>query len=138
MKREFAAPLCAVDTVGEAGADRIEGVKEIVTADPYLIGHYPDFTIYPGVFTVESVHQLVRRWAVTRHGDRTRAELVSIDSVAFLAPLLPGDTLRMSCQVTEESETSTVRVKARCTRSDGALTGRMKLGLRIHREDVDA
>ena len=27
--------------------------------DPYLQGHFPEVTIYPGVFLIESLHQAV-------------------------------------------------------------------------------
>ncbi|MFE4534366.1 3-hydroxyacyl-ACP dehydratase FabZ family protein [Streptomyces scopuliridis] len=137
MSRRFAAPLDAVDTVdgaARAGGTRIEAVKRIVAGDPYLGGHYPDFTIYPGVFTIESVHQAVRRWAAERYGPGTAVELTSITSVSFAAPLLPGDTMSIGCDVTGQDDPSTVRVKARCHRADGALAARMTLGLRIHRE----
>lgn len=135
MSRRFAAPLAAVDSVDSAAGTRIEAVKRIVSDDPYLVGHYPDFTIYPGVFTIESVHQAVRQWAAERHGPGTAVELTTITSVSFAAPLLPGDTMSIGCDVTDLDAPSTVRVKARCHRADGVLAGRMTLELRIHRED---
>ncbi|MBL1118502.1 hypothetical protein JK364_39975 [Streptomyces sp. 110] len=141
MSRRFAAPLTAVDTVdivdAPAGA-RVEAVKRIAGDDPYLGGHYPDFTIYPGVFTLESVHQAIRHWATERHGPGAVAELAAITSISFAAPLLPGDTLRIGCDLTTRDDTPTaVRAKVRCHRGDGALSARMTLELRIDRRDGD-
>ncbi len=141
MSRRFAAPLTAVDTVDiadTAAGARVEAVKRIAGEDPYLVGHYPDFTIYPGVFTLESVHQAIRHWATERHGPGAVAELAAITSISFAAPLLPGDTLRIGCDLTERDDTpTTVRAKVRCHRGDGALSARMTLELRIDRRDGD-
>lgn len=135
MSRRFAAPLTAVDTVDitdTPAGSRVEAVKRIVADDPYLAGHYPDFTIYPGVFSLESVHQAIRHWATRRHGPGTVAELTAVTSISFAAPLLPGDTLRIGCDLTERDGTPrTVRAKVRCHRADGALSARMTLELRI-------
>ncbi|MFF4480816.1 3-hydroxyacyl-ACP dehydratase FabZ family protein [Streptomyces melanosporofaciens] len=141
MSRRFAAPLTAVDTVDIAdtpGGARVEAVKRIAGEDPYLVGHYPDFTIYPGVFTLESVHQAIRHWATERHGPGAVAELAAITSISFAAPLLPGDTLRIGCDLTTRDDTpATARAKVRCHRGDGALSARMTLELRIDRRDGD-
>ncbi|MFD5389574.1 3-hydroxyacyl-ACP dehydratase FabZ family protein [Streptomyces sp. NPDC127074] len=141
MSRRFAAPLTAVDTVDIAdtlAGARVEAVKRIAAEDPYLVGHYPDFTIYPGVFTLESVHQAIRHWATERHGPGAVAELAAITSISFAAPLLPGDTLRIGCDLTTRDDTpATVRAKVRCHRGDGALSARMTLELRIDRRGGD-
>ncbi|MEV7085120.1 hypothetical protein AB0O07_04335 [Streptomyces sp. NPDC093085] len=155
VNRRFAAPLTAVDTdttvTGEAGGigsggTRVEAVKRIVADDPYLVGHYPELTIYPGVFTIESVHQTVRNWAARQHGESTAVELAAIASVSFAAPLYPGDTMTIGCDLTPmdtpstpstastasiPSTPSTLRVKARCHRADGALAARMTLVVRL-------
>lgn len=137
MSRRFAAPLTAVDRVGTCTATRVEAVKEIVADDPYLVGHYPDFTIYPGVFTLESVHQAVRLWAREHRGGHATADLVRIDSLSFAAPLLPGDTVHVGCDVTEDGDDPhLVRVRARCTRKDGTLAARATLGLRLREESA--
>ncbi|ATL88320.1 hypothetical protein DNK48_02210 [Streptomyces malaysiensis subsp. malaysiensis] len=141
MSRRFAAPLTAVDTVDIAdtpAGTRVEAVKRITGDEPYLVGHYPDFTIYPGVFTLESVHQTIRHWATERHGPGALAELATITSISFAAPLLPGDTLRIGCELTERDDApAAVRAKVRCHRGDGALSARMTLELRIDRRDGD-
>lgn len=139
MSRRFAAPLTAVDTVDiteTPAGSRVEAVKRIVADDPYLAGHYPDFTIYPGVFSLESVHQTIRHWAVRRHGPGTVAELTAVTSISFAAPLLPGDTLRIGCDLTEQDGAPrAVRAKVRCHRGDGALSARMNLELCVDRPD---
>lgn len=133
MSRTFAAPLQAIDRVESVSCSGVEAVKEIVSTDPYLCGHYPRFTIYPGIFTIESVHQAVRRMVALAHGEDAVAEIVSIVSVRFTAPLLPGDVLWVSCVgvPAKSTDTDAIRVKATCHRFDGAVAATMTLVLRV-------
>lgn len=129
--RTFAAPLSAVDGV-ERGEGTVTAVKDIVATDPYLAGHYPHFTIYPGVFSIETVYQAAR---AELERDGAEAELTGIHSVHFKAPLLPGDRLTAELVFRWTTE-DTVRVKARCHRADGESSGRVTLDLRVRRRDA--
>jgi 3-hydroxyacyl-[acyl-carrier-protein] dehydratase len=138
MTRNFAAPINAIDRIESMSETGIEAVKQIVADDPYLCGHYPDFTIYPGIFTIESVHQAVRKMVAAHLGEGVRTELASVVSVRLAAPLLPGDTLRVSCtrlskpaKNIETADPDTFRVKAGCYRSDGVMAAQMTLELRL-------
>lgn len=133
--RTFAAPLSAVDGVTH-GDGTVTAVKDIVATDPYLAGHYPHFTIYPGVFSIETVYQAAR--AVLER-DGARVELVGVHSVHFKAPLLPGDRLTADLTFhpsTADGSADTVRVKARCRRADGESSGRVTLDLRVRSRDA--
>lgn len=137
MRIDYAAPLSACDEVvidnssehnSENGVVRFEIHKKISADDSYLPGHYPGFVIYPGVFTVESVHQGAREvLARTRPGSGP-VRLTAIRSVRFRNLLLPGDTLRAVCELTPSADTDGLfRVKARCERADGTPTGTVDL-----------
>lgn len=134
----FAAPLTALDRWAPAsdGQDPSEdatadvevvAIKKIVDSDPYLVGHYPDFTVYPGVFIIETVYQGARAYLA----DGTHpvvTDLEAVDSVRFQAPLLPGDELTARCRIRKEGEGYVV--KAKCTRSGGDSAATMTLRLR--------
>ena len=47
--RHRATPVDAVDAVTHLADDEVAGVKHIRADDPYLEGHYPGLTTYPGV-----------------------------------------------------------------------------------------
>jgi 3-hydroxyacyl-[acyl-carrier-protein] dehydratase len=127
--RTFAAPLSAVDKLEIDDDGTVTAIKDIVAHDPYLAGHYPHFTIYPGVFSIETVYQAARA-ALSRDGGT--AELAGIISVHFKAPLLPGDRLTAELTLRPSPEDpSIVRVKARCTRADGQTAGRITLAMRV-------
>ncbi|MEU4744024.1 hypothetical protein AB0G02_26645 [Actinosynnema sp. NPDC023658] len=136
MKRTHAAPLTAVDRVEVLPGKGVRAEKDVVAHDPYLAGHYPHFTIYPGVFTIESVHQAVRRMVAAERGDGVRTEIDTIVSVSLSAPLLPGDVLRVQADRVPTAEDDLVRVKALCRRSDDVVAAKMTLVLRVHPEEA--
>lgn len=93
----YAAPLRAVDEVRVDGADggalTVRATKRVSVGDPYLEGHFPDVTIYPGVFVLESLRQAVVA-ALAPDAD-TVPRIVVVRSVRCLAPLLAGDLLHL-------------------------------------------
>jgi len=121
----FASPLIAIDDLTWQTATSAVATKQIVAMDPYLEGHYPDFTIYPGVFTIETVFQA----AATALGVAdTDLEISSIKSVRFQAPLLPGDRLTATLRFTPvDDDTAAVDVAADCRRGDGTACATIRL-----------
>ncbi|HEV2371949.1 MAG TPA: hypothetical protein VGS19_07265 [Streptosporangiaceae bacterium] len=96
--------------------------KQVRASDPYLCGHFPELTIYPGVFTLESVQQAVAGTV----GAPVR--IVLLRSARFLAPLLESDVLTVAGTVTHGPD-GCFEVDARCTREDGELTATVRARL---------
>lgn len=124
-----AAPLAAVDDYQVAASGEINAYKVIRADDPYLEGHYPDFTIYPGVFIIESVVQTVRLLAQETLEDADDLELAEVCSVRFTNPMLPGDTLRIRCECKPGAD-GMLQVKAECRTGGDAKAAQMKLVFR--------
>ncbi|MBP0450819.1 MULTISPECIES: 3-hydroxyacyl-ACP dehydratase FabZ family protein [unclassified Kitasatospora] len=123
--RRRAAPLAAVDGVTLVGDTEVTAVKAVHAADPYLDGHYPEFTIYPGVFIMESVNQAVDEFVARRFGAGRIADLTTVKSVRFTTPVLPGDTLQVSCTILADGDA--LAVNASCRNSAGATAAKLRL-----------
>lgn len=128
--RLHAAPLVAVDAYEIVSPEEITSTKAIRADDPYLDGHYPDFTIYPGIFIVESVVQTVRILTGQALDPPLEADLAAITSVRFITPMLPGDTLHIRCRCLL-TDGDLLSVKADCRTADGAAAAQMKLAFRL-------
>ncbi|WP_329120904.1 hypothetical protein [Streptomyces sp. NBC_01465] len=89
-------PLVAVDDVQDSETGFV-GRKRIVADDRYLAGHFPSLTLYPGVFLVESLQQMLEL-----HVDHALGgiELVELGSVRFSRPALAGDEVVFDTAVT--------------------------------------
>src|SRR5687768_2934405 len=66
-------------------------------AHPYLRAHFPDERIFPGVFVLELLGQIVERALGARDAKRLRC--VAVSSAHFSSPFVPGDALRLSAEV---------------------------------------
>ncbi|MFG2718613.1 3-hydroxyacyl-ACP dehydratase FabZ family protein [Streptomyces sp. NPDC048416] len=99
-RRARAAPVPAVDSCTVLSASDVTARKLVRADDPYMEGHYPDVTIYPGAFLLESVYQAVLHLVWETRGTGSFAVPARIDSVRFLAAFGPGDVLDIRCACT--------------------------------------
>jgi 3-hydroxyacyl-[acyl-carrier-protein] dehydratase len=123
----YAAPFAACDEVAavvDGGVLRVSGVTRIHGEGPYLDAHFPDITIFPGVFVVEAIVQAVAQSLGERPGRLPR--LHAVRSLRLLVPLYPGDDLRFQADVTDHGADA-VEVRADCRRGDGVRVATMTL-----------
>ncbi|MEU6720241.1 hypothetical protein ABZ897_53060 [Nonomuraea sp. NPDC046802] len=92
--------------------------KKVDPGLPYLAGHFPEVTIYPGVFIIDDVERAVA--AVTG----APVHLTHLRSARFLRPLLSGDGFRFHLQITPAA--SGFEVDARCEGPDGVTAATIK------------
>jgi 3-hydroxymyristoyl/3-hydroxydecanoyl-(acyl carrier protein) dehydratase len=75
----------------------------IEPTEPFFAGHYPGLPILPGVLLLDHVHR-----AAT--ADRDPIPLTGVESVRFLAPVLPGDRIGIAWNWTPDAQRCTAEV----------------------------
>ena len=97
-------PLLFVDglTGLDINAGLIAGYRQMNPADPVFSGHFPDYPVYPGTFTVEMIGQLGlclyyfvnnQRIDIGLDARPIRLRATKLPGALFLEPILPGDTV---------------------------------------------
>lgn len=112
-----AAPLVALTRWRTEPTDaglRVTARMPVDPTDPNLAGHFPGMPIYPGVFVIETLCQVM----TAAFGAGTR--LAELTSVRFTAALLGGDELELTADVVTGADALTVKAVGR--RRDGTVT----------------
>ena len=88
-------PMQLVDKVIELGSNRIVGVKNVTTNEPFFTGHFPQEPVMPGVLQIEALAQTGGLLVLNtvEEPERWSTYFLKIDGVKFRQKLVPGDTL---------------------------------------------
>ncbi len=92
-------PFLLVDRIIKIDKEEgyLEAIKNITMNEPQFTGHFPENPVMPGVLMIEALAQAGGIYAITTNPDITpdNAEIffMSIDSVKFRKPVIPGDQL---------------------------------------------
>ena len=94
-------PFALVDRIVEhERGKKAVGIKNVTLNEPQFQGHFPDRPLMPGVLIVEAMAQ-VGGLIVSQIPDLPKGLFVfaGIDSVRFQRPVVPGDQLRINCEL---------------------------------------
>ena len=94
-------PFALVDRVIEyTPGKRAVAIKNVTLNEPQFQGHFPGRPLMPGVLIVEAMAQ-VGGLIVTQMPDLPKGLFVfaGIDGVRFRKPVVPGDQLRILCEL---------------------------------------
>ena len=94
-------PFALVDRLIEHDpGKKAVGIKNVTLNEPQFQGHFPDRPLMPGVLIVEAMAQ-VGGLIVTQMKDLPKGLFVfaGIDGVRFRRPVVPGDQLKISCEL---------------------------------------
>ena len=87
---------------------KVVGTKAVSYNEPYFTGHFPSFSIVPGVLIIESMAQVssFSLYPYLCHDiDRLARDFkcifVGVDSARFRKPVLPGDVMKIETVVTK-------------------------------------
>jgi 3-hydroxyacyl-[acyl-carrier-protein] dehydratase len=115
-------PFALVDRViSFEPARRAVAIKNVTINEPQFQGHFPGRPLMPGVLIVEAMAQ-VGGLIVTQMPDLPKGLFVfaGIDGVRFRRPVVPGDQLRITCELLSFKRKRFGKVKAQAT-VDGEL-----------------
>lgn len=78
------------------------GIKNVTSNEPFFPGHFPNHPVMPGVLIVEAMAQTAAALVVHTLGESAKGKVVyfmSVDEAKFRKPVVPGDVLRLHCEV---------------------------------------
>lgn len=94
-------PFLLVDEVIELiPGEKAVGYKYVNEDEYYFEGHFPEKKVMPGVLIVEAIAQLGATIALSLDEFKDKlAFLVGIDNTKFRQMVIPGDKLKLTCEL---------------------------------------
>jgi 3-hydroxyacyl-[acyl-carrier-protein] dehydratase len=95
-------PFLMVDAIVEVERlKRIVGIKNVSINEYYFQGHFPGRPVMPAVLIIEAMAQTGGLLLLLDIPDRANKLLffVAVDGARFRRPVVPGDQLRIECNV---------------------------------------
>lgn len=95
-------PFLLVDRIVELEEGSMaRGIKNVTINEPFFQGHFPGHPIMPGVLIVEAMAQVGGVLAFKSAGVNNQVVyFMGIDGARFRRPVVPGDTLDITVNVT--------------------------------------
>ncbi len=96
-------PFLLVDRILELDlGKRVVGIKNVSANEGFFQGHFPGHPIMPGVLILEAMAQvggvLLMR-TMNASAEKKVIYFTGIDGAKFRRPVVPGDQLRLSCDI---------------------------------------
>ena len=94
-------PFLLIDTIEELEPGvRAVGRKNVTFNEPYFAGHFPGNPVMPGVLILEALAQTgaVAILSLPENRGKT-AYFAGIDKAKFKQMVLPGDRLKLECEI---------------------------------------
>ncbi|MEK0446550.1 MAG: hypothetical protein RLZZ399_1871 [Verrucomicrobiota bacterium] len=108
-------PFLMVDrVVSLEGETHCTGVKSVTINEPFFQGHFPGQPIMPGVLQLEAMAQVGSILMLNKPGNAGRiGYFMSADGVKFRKPVVPGDTLFIEVELTQQKR-NVAKARGRC------------------------
>lgn len=96
-------PFLLVDRFVSLEGNEFECIKNVTFNEPHFMGHFPDHPVMPGVLIIEALAQAAAVGLAVREGELEGGQvgyLTSVDGARFRRQVVPGDTLRLTGEIT--------------------------------------
>jgi len=106
-------PMLLVDRIIEMEpGKRIVGIKNVTANEQFFQGHFPGAPVMPGVLIVEAMAQCGAVLFLRDIPDRDKRLFLfgGVDKARFRKPVVPGDQLRLECEVLQK-RANTVKLR---------------------------
>jgi len=128
-------PMLLVDRVVEIDeGKRIVGIKNVTANEQFFQGHFPGAPVMPGVLIVEAMAQCSAVLILRGIPDRDQKLFLfgGVDKARFRRPVVPGDQLRMECEVLQR-RSNTIKVKGTATVDGNVVAEAEMLSIMVER-----
>jgi len=128
-------PMLLVDRILEfEDGKRIVGLKNVSANEQFFQGHFPGNPVMPGVLIVEAMAQCCAVLFLKDIEDRDKKLFLfgGVDKARFRRPVVPGDQLRMQCEVLQR-RSNTVKVKGTATVDGNVVAEAEMLSIMVER-----
>lgn len=96
-------PFLLVDRIESIEGNKVVGTKCISANEMQFLGHFPNKHIMPGVLMLEAMAQTVAVMLLAKEENKGKIGLFAgINKARFKRQVIPGDVLRMECEITNE------------------------------------
>ncbi len=94
-------PFLLVDRITQCEPGQMAcGIKAVTMNEPFFTGHFPGNPIMPGVLILEAMAQVGAVAALSLPDNQGKLAIFGgAKQVRFRQPVVPGDTLEMTCEL---------------------------------------
>jgi 3-hydroxyacyl-[acyl-carrier-protein] dehydratase len=99
-------PFLLIDRVLDyVPGESLHAIKNVTVNEPAFMGHFPGYSIFPGVLILEALAQASGVLGFKSVADKAEGEMflfASIDNAKFKRPVTPGDTMHLHLTFVKE------------------------------------
>lgn len=115
-------PFLFVDRILELNKECAVCIKNVSQTDPYLVGHFPDDPVFPGVLLIEASAQVGGLMIAEHENYNQRGYIAMLNDFKFIDFIVPGDTIIITSKLKNFfGKFVKVTVEAKV---DGAIVGK--------------